>query len=295
MKYVWTKPGAEWCQKFGAQYGLTADAHSLLTAQQVKQLSASFGYTVARFVALNRLKTMVALENSMSEAVTRIPQLEQKELVAQGHRTLVAPDFKPPDLRKSFLGWEKDEAEEQTRFEALTLYGKTYVQPEGPGYASYHFESPSACYISYANAPASWRLSDGSNPPPKKQFNNVFYNPSTRTFTGTIVWAPLTFNSCSRWEYTMQLSECFGSICGGTLTEFPSGRNLFFAHDLNYKLLGEAGVRDPTVKHHAEPVAEGTELDNEGKPIEPKVGVPNAMVTPKEGIQPEADLEVGDV
>ena len=56
------------------------------------------------------------------------------------------------------------------------------------GVASYHFDSPEQCYISYANAPETWLLDDGSKPPRQKDFELMSYEPSSRTFKGTINW-----------------------------------------------------------------------------------------------------------
>ena len=56
------------------------------------------------------------------------------------------------------------------------------------GVASYHFDSPERCYISYANAPESWLLDDGSKPPKQKHFELMSYETSSRTFKATIRW-----------------------------------------------------------------------------------------------------------
>ena len=55
------------------------------------------------------------------------------------------------------------------------------------GVASYHFDSPDNCYISYENAPVGWVLADGSHPPAQKPFVNPRYHEATRTFTGKFV------------------------------------------------------------------------------------------------------------
>ncbi|MFN9943544.1 MAG: hypothetical protein ACK56I_29130, partial [bacterium] len=67
------------------------------------------------------------------------------------------------------------------------------VQGQIEGLASYHFESETACFISYAAAPDHWTLDDGSRPPEQKHFSDVSYNPLTRTFTGKIDWSPQLF------------------------------------------------------------------------------------------------------
>lgn len=128
---------------------------------------------------------------------------------------------------------------------ALDLYGKVYVQEEGRGFASYHFESPSRCYISYAQAPADWTLSDGSRVPAEKQFDQAKYDPATRTFTGTISWTPLTFDGVSSWDYEMRFSQDLTRISGGRVLSRPSGEKDAFGRDLQYRLDAEAGAHGP--------------------------------------------------
>ena len=80
--------------------------------------------------------------------------------------------------------------------------------------ASYHFEENP--YISYAAAPASWRLDDGSAPPEKKLFDNPIYTAENRTFKGTINWQP-TFHGDASWDYTMVFGADFSFIESGTV------------------------------------------------------------------------------
>jgi hypothetical protein len=96
------------------------------------------------------------------------------------------------------------------------LYGTTFVQHEQLGVASYHFESPSNCYISYASAPALWRLDDGSALPEKKPFTNTSYEAETRTFKGVVEWDP-PFAGETRWEYEMVFSDDFAAIVSGAV------------------------------------------------------------------------------
>ena len=110
-----------------------------------------------------------------------------------------------------------------------SIVGCTFVQGGRLGLASYHFESLDAdavggCYISYAAAPDSWNLGDGTRPPTRKPFENASYDEAARTFRGSIDWSPTTFGGDQRWEYEMVFSEDFAAITGGTVTSYdPSG------------------------------------------------------------------------
>ena len=71
-----------------------------------------------------------------------------------------------------------------------------YVQTGGGlGFASYHFLRPGECYISYESALSKTfpELDDGSQPPPKKLFQEASYDPRTRTFKGVIDWSPTSW------------------------------------------------------------------------------------------------------
>lgn len=103
------------------------------------------------------------------------------------------------------------------------FYGHcVYLQAGKPGVASYHFDSPDDCYISYVNAPEAWRTDDGSPLPTKKQFANAAYDPLTRTFTGTITWSPTINNGDARWQYRMVFSESLNLILGGESKQFDA-------------------------------------------------------------------------
>ena len=97
-----------------------------------------------------------------------------------------------------------------------TIFGCAFLQNGSVGVASYHFESPDECYISYEHAPEQWKLGDGSRPPPRKPFLNPKYDEATRTFTGTIEWEE-GFNGDARWEYEMIFSRNFRIIRGGQM------------------------------------------------------------------------------
>jgi len=109
--------------------------------------------------------------------------------------------------------------------QVTTLYGNTFVQRGGLGVASYHFESEEECYISYANAPASWRLADGSAPPAKKLFLQPSWVSEARTFRGTIEWDP-AFNGDSKWEYEIVFAQDFFGITGGRVVHYGSSRHI---------------------------------------------------------------------
>lgn len=114
------------------------------------------------------------------------------------------------------------------------LWGRAYWQGGTDGVASYHFNSPQDCYISYSNAPASWILSDGSRPPAKKPFEEVSYDSSTRTFRAVINWAPLNFFGETRWEYEMTFCQDWKQIKGRYLS-LPSKSVMRYGHDLHYR------------------------------------------------------------
>jgi len=109
-------------------------------------------------------------------------------------------------------------------------FGSVFVQgflyaPLLEGIASYHFDSidPVDCYISYDNAPDTWRLDDGSPPPNKKPFENVSYDERTRIFEGTILWDPRTFADSIRWVYEIHFAEDFSAIISGKMQPYGPG------------------------------------------------------------------------
>ena len=92
---------------------------------------------------------------------------------------------------------------------AFVGFGQVYMQLGSVGQASYHFDMPDDCYISYANAPAEWpALANGEQPPAKKPFLDPKFDPATRTFTGTIDWAPSGgWDGDCKWEYRMVFQD----------------------------------------------------------------------------------------
>jgi hypothetical protein len=102
-----------------------------------------------------------------------------------------------------------------------SIVSRVFVQGGQLGLASYHFgsltEDKEHPYISYASAPADWRLSDGTRPPTKKYFENWSYDAQIRRFRGHIVWGSNTFSGASKWEYEIQFSVDFLRIDGGCI------------------------------------------------------------------------------
>jgi hypothetical protein len=119
-----------------------------------------------------------------------------------------------------------------------TPFGTVFLQGGEAGVAAYHFDAPDACYISYESAPAAWKLDDGSPLSGRKAFVNPAYDESTRTFTGTIEWAPATIDGNARWVYMMTFSESLNIISSGVIRQFKLDGTLsneqFFPRQLVY-------------------------------------------------------------
>ena len=103
-----------------------------------------------------------------------------------------------------------------------TIFGSAFLQNGRPGVAAYHFDSIEDCYISYENAPSSWKLANGEKPPARKPFDVPVWEPATRTFTATVEWGENTFGGDARWEYTMVFSDDFAFIAGGACRKFDA-------------------------------------------------------------------------
>eukprot|EP00403_Amphidinium_massartii_P041112 CAMPEP_0178450564 /NCGR_PEP_ID=MMETSP0689_2-20121128/43192_1 /TAXON_ID=160604 /ORGANISM="Amphidinium massartii, Strain CS-259" /LENGTH=408 /DNA_ID=CAMNT_0020076039 /DNA_START=20 /DNA_END=1243 /DNA_ORIENTATION=- len=95
-----------------------------------------------------------------------------------------------------------------------TIYGCIFVQSGRLGQASYHFDSEDDCYISYAQAPRSWKLDDGNCPPAKKAWCEPRYDPKLYTFTGVVHWDP-PFQGDVRWDYEVVFAEDLTGVVGG--------------------------------------------------------------------------------
>lgn len=121
------------------------------------------------------------------------------------------PPWQPHEERcLSYLRWTPPPAD---------VFGSVYVQGMHyadalEGVASYHFDSEADCYISYARAPDSWCLDDGSRPPDKKPFRDCSYDAATRTFRAVVDWEP-GFQGASHCEYELVFAEDFSSVSGG--------------------------------------------------------------------------------
>ena len=111
------------------------------------------------------------------------------------------------------------------------------------GLASYHFRAADDCYISYEDAPPSWRLDNGESPPAVKRFDSPSWDAATRTFTGVIDWSENTFHGDARWEYTIVFSEDFRHVSGGEVRAFDAAgepkATHRYGHHLHYKLYAE--------------------------------------------------------
>jgi len=136
-----------------------------------------------------------------------------------------------------------------------TIWGQVYVQAGGGlGFASYHFH-PGECYISYerANDNTFPKLDDGSQPPAKKYFEEVAYDPGTRCFRGVIDWSPSSWQGDEKWVYNMVFSADLDSIVAGTVHAIPANKakqtkELRFGVNLHYRLLRAAWIMPDDVK-----------------------------------------------
>lgn len=112
--------------------------------------------------------------------------------------------------------WRQDDLERLAGLRPNTIFGQAYVQSGVLGYASYHFHGQSDAYISYeSDRSESFLLDDGSRPPPRKYFDEAFYQPAVRTFRGAVTWAPSTWFGSDRWEFEMVFSEDLSRIASG--------------------------------------------------------------------------------
>merc|ERR1719473_1524231 len=92
-------------------------------------------------------------------------------------------------------------------------------------FASYHFVSPFEAYISYeSDACADFDvLDDGTRVPARQAFEGTSYDASTRTFRGTVNWAPTSWNGWQLWDFEMVFSEDLSRIAGGKVKTFAPG------------------------------------------------------------------------
>ncbi|CAK0847296.1 unnamed protein product, partial [Prorocentrum cordatum] len=118
-------------------------------------------------------------------------------------------------------------------------FGSVFVQglhyaPGLEGIASYHFDSPEDCYISYSSAPDEWRLDDGSHPPRRKPFADCAYDADRRTFTAVVHWDP-PFHGDVRWEYEMVFAEDFGGIASGQMRGYSGPTTRSRTHEFGQR------------------------------------------------------------
>jgi hypothetical protein len=91
---------------------------------------------------------------------------------------------------------------------------------EGLGYgqASIHFfdqvegVNASGSYISYENAPESWKRLDGSAPPVLKYFEDQQFDKDARTFKGKIKWGNNTFFGAKKQKFVIKFTPDFKEI-----------------------------------------------------------------------------------
>ncbi len=109
------------------------------------------------------------------------------------------------------------------------LIGKVYIQGCGVGCASYHFDGADNIYISYSNAPSSWKLDNGEAFPLVKKFTNIEFDDNHNTFYGTIDWSSpenSTVDNEKEWVYTMIFSDQYTTIDSGTVKGYDANNNL---------------------------------------------------------------------
>ena len=119
-------------------------------------------------------------------------------------------------------------------------FGHSYIQGNTVGLASYHFDED-APYISYENAPDSWRLDNNQKPPIRKHFQNWSYDSITRSFRGDIAWTEATWEGYALWKYDFVFSRDFNRIESGSVTCFNTEREITAVQQFRTKP-GQDGV-----------------------------------------------------
>lgn len=158
--------------------------------------------------------------------------------IVQGHVVAIAPDGSSSS--RSLFGKGLF-----YRRHRKTIFGSVFLQALSPfavqaekGVASYHFETPDHCYISYTRAPNAWHLDDGSRPPLEKPFENCSFD-GVNVFRGTVHWRGPSFGGARRWEYEMIFAPNFECIAEGQLSVFKDDGDqpaevLKFGEDIFY-------------------------------------------------------------
>jgi hypothetical protein len=133
------------------------------------------------------------------------------------------------------------------RYHGATLHGNVFIQNRTLGLASYHFSplEPSdvscsgsdgtetrgvhaiSAYISYESPSVALLapMDDGSPPPSRVSFRDASFDPTTRTFTGSIRWLDehgTTWQHMGRWDCVMRFDAEFTCIVGGNVTSYDA-------------------------------------------------------------------------
>lgn len=133
------------------------------------------------------------------------------------------------------------------------------------GLASYHFntiqpnhdeidngDTPKESYISYKNAPGTWKLDNGNPFPREKYFTNYSYDKTKQEFHGIVDWRDTPVFNATQWVYRMKFSDDFAKIESGECKSYNADGNLLdtvtFGKDLHYKLDVQAIIRQTICK-----------------------------------------------
>jgi len=142
-----------------------------------------------------------------------------EETVARDEDKPFTTRVKTQKGEKGNLGRKKEVAAKKV---LADMWGEVFIQKEGLGYASYHFEQGEA-YISYAKTKPGWNHDDGSKYPKKKYFSEISYDTHSRVFKGVIDWSPKTVKGAERWVYKMIFDPGFTRISAGTISFYAPG------------------------------------------------------------------------
>ena len=108
-----------------------------------------------------------------------------------------------------------------TRPAANPLIGRTFVQPSGPGHASYHFVSEDDVFIHY-DVP-EWTLDDGKPLPTTKPFIHASFDADNRAFYGVVDWTHpegSSVDDAATWVYMMMFDPDYTAITGGGISGY---------------------------------------------------------------------------
>ena len=104
-------------------------------------------------------------------------------------------------------------------------FGYSYIQHNTVGLASFHFDE-NVPYISYENAPYSWRLDNNQRPPIRKKFQDWSYDSITRSFRGNVAWTIATFDGDAFRKHEFIFSRNFNRIESGSVTCYNAEREI---------------------------------------------------------------------